>query len=137
VQLEIINSLKHSERVMPKFKSYNKLIYAIHTQTHTCTHAHTHKRMHVRTHAYTHRHMHRHMSLHTQIYTYIDKRITSIYTLSLPHLHKVTCRETYYKKTYIGETGRRQSHRINEHCHDINSRTYQHIATTFVTEADQ
>lgn len=50
------------------------------------------------------------------------------------HIHnlvyKITCPEATCQQTYVGETGRRLSHRIHEHCHDINSKIYQHISTT-------
>jgi len=50
------------------------------------------------------------------------------------HIHnlvyKITCPEASCQQTYVGETGRRLSHKIHEHCHDINSKIYQHIFTS-------
>jgi len=53
---------------------------------------------------------------------------------SKEHIHnlvyKITCPEASCQQIYVGETGRRLSHKIHEHCHDINSKVYQHISTT-------
>jgi len=44
-------------------------------------------------------------------------------------VYRIICPEASCQQTYVGETRRRLSHRIHEHCHDINSKIYQHIST--------